>query len=96
MDKSKIHSFKLFIPTLFLPCSLIGAHCTTASLERNAHIPNTFSLTVSNILMLMFFYYVISLGAPSQNTYVRSFQYSTLVGGQKLDYQNWYSLGNPI
>ena len=61
MDKSKIHSFKLFIPTLFLPCSLIGAHCTTASLERNAHIPNTFSLTVSNILMLMFFYYVISL-----------------------------------
>ena len=84
MDKSKIHSFKLFIPTLFLPCSLIGAHCTTASLERNAHIPNTFSLTVSNILMLMFFYYVISLGAPSQ----KHIEY-TLVGGQKLDCQNW-------
>ena len=87
MGKSKIHSFKLFIPTIFLLGSLIGGHSTAQQFvgrEGNAYFQPA---SVSNNSVCKAFYSVTSRrhGGLQQHTitHVGSFQ-CTLEGGQTI------------
>ena len=84
----KIHSFKLFISTIFLPESLIGAHSTTGQ-ARQCPPPLTFSQTVVHNSPWKAFYSLTfrpQRRSRPDKTHVGSFK-CTLKSGRKICHQ---------
>ena len=92
MGESKIHSFKLFIPTTFFPGSLIGAHSTAEEMLRSPNLLYSASslLPVSNNSVGTAFYCLTprlhraSSTAPNNTCWIIPMYFGGWVGGTKV------------